>query len=277
MRNSVFILAIFFSQYVLANGTFSESKSVTFKSTALKKVMSLSSFNMADVDIEQMIVDPSTVTNRPLESATVIYKLYGTASQQSDRRILNLFVFNEPLPEQTVLMKSKEYLQVAGMLHTNESVRSYAFITLGAAFKGNEELGEWLAEQYFFPTNPIHQDVFYLEVLRIGGFTGKNAKLCLKDALYSQSHSKVLSAIKCIADNPDIYDDFLPDLIVVAREADTLFKGLGYVRGYRDLIRALRRYGKEVAPFKKHIELMRDHCSDDVSRRHIGSYINGLW
>jgi uncharacterized protein YcfL len=276
MRTFILILSISLTQCVLAKGNFSDSKPVTFKSTALKKVLGLSSFNIVAVDVEQTIADLSTVTNRPLESATVIYKLYGAASQQSDRRILNLFSFNEPLPDQTVLLGSREYLQIAGMSHTNESVRSYAFITLAAAFKGNEELGEWLAEQYFFPSNPIHQDAFYLEVLRIGGFTGKNAKLCIKDALCSQNQQKVLSAIQCIADNPDVYDDLLPDLIVVARKANPLFKDLGYVRGYRDLIRALRRYGKDVTPFKKHIELMRDNCSDNISLHHIASYINSL-
>lgn len=276
MRSILAVLVLFIAQCTLANGNFSESKPVKFKSVALKKVLGLRSYNMLDLDIASVIADTATVTNAPLECSAVVYKLYGTASQHSDQRISNLFDFNEPLPTRKTLMGSKEYLQMAGMSHTNESVRSYAFITLGTTFQGDEELGEWIAEQYFFPSKPIHQEEFYLEVIRMGGFTGKNAKLCIKDAMHSQSRVKVLGAIKCIADNPDVYNNFLPDLIVVTREANTIFKGLGYVRSYRDLIRALRRYGEDVAPYKNHIELMRDNCSDNISRRHIDSYINSL-
>ena len=264
------------AQCMLANGNFSKSKPVKFKSVFLKKVFGLTNYNMLDLDIVSVLSDTATVTNAPLECSAVVYKLYATASQNSDRIISNLFDFNEPLPSRKILMGSKEYLQMAGMNHTNEAVRSYAFITLGTAFPGDEKLGAWIGEQYFFPSNPVHEEVFYLGVIRIGGFTNENIKLCIKDALHSRSRIKVLGAIQIIADNPDVYNHFLSDLIVVAREANTTFKGLGYVRSYRSLIKALRRYGKEVIPYKKHIELMRDNCSDNISRQHIDSYIKSL-
>lgn len=276
MRSILSFLIIFAVHCSLANEKFSESRPVTFKSDALKKALGLKDYNVSDLDIARVLASNETVTNAPRECAAVVYKLYGTVSRHSDKRVANLYDFHEPLPTRETLLESKGYLQMAGMYHTNETVRSYAFITLAAGFYGDEELGEWIAEQYFFPLESVHPDVFYLGVIGIGGFTGESAKLCIKDAIHSQDRVKVLGTIQCIVDNPDVYNDFLSDLIVAARKAHITFEGLGYVRSYRDLIRALRTYGKEVGLYKKHLELMRDNCSDNLSCHHIDIYINSL-
>lgn len=276
MRNILTLQLIFTVCCGLANNSFSAPEPTRFEADYLKKALGIEGYNISDLNISEVSANSGSVTNDPVKCAAVIYKLYGTASQHSDKRMANLFKYDEPLPSREVLLESKEYLQTASLCHTNASVQSYAFITLATGFSGDEEIGDWLGEQYFLNDEQVHPDAYYLVIIGTGRFTGRCAKLCINDALQSQDAIKVLAGVNCIADNPGAYNDLLPDIILMARKAHILFEGLGYVKSYRDLIRALKTYGEDVYPYMKHLELMLDSCTDEISRSHIQNYLNEI-
>lgn len=226
-----------------------------------KDLLGIKSVNLDSLNMEELVSSFSIVTNSPVICSAATYILYGSAKENSTLPEAKLFEYSDRKVSKSTLLKSKRFLMETSVFHTNKSTRAMAGMTIAFAFPNDNEIAQWLSENYFFSDISAEEKNSILGIIRAGKFDDSNTDLVVKAGLMSTSASQIGNAASCVKNNPQHYETMLPDLVSSlltldsrAKVVDDFDSDVGVGVSYLLLTQAIGEYPDSAQEYLGHLK-----------------------
>lgn len=172
---------------------------------------------IADVDLESINIDEviqkGVHQEMHREISATVYILRGSIAPYAEHKTASMTVYDERTVSTNTVFIAKEFLMDVAVSHPNQLTRRLSSITIAYAFPNDEQISEWIFNQYFF--GDLNRDDIknLIKIVSFGRYTHPKAKVFILDCVSRDEIEIFLSAITCISENQELYPEAYASLI----------------------------------------------------------------
>jgi hypothetical protein len=176
-------------------------------SSIFKDSLGIVGLDLGSIDVDGMIkrkvIDPAMQK----DASAVVYILRGSIAPYAKHKSGSDTVYDERTVSTNTVFLAKEFLMNVTISHSNDKTRTMASVTMAYAFPNDDQISEWIFDQYFFGELNRRDTRNLIKIINFGRYSHPKAKAVIVDSMMRNEIEIFLEAIGCVRDNCDLYPE----------------------------------------------------------------------